>query len=119
MSMVSTIGERRSAVDGFDGEHKSMMSMVDTDDVAAADGVLGIVPVDAIVGVFGIVPIDAIIGVFGIVPVDAIVGVLGIVPIDAIVGVLGIVPVETIVFVGVRKSIIGCSSCWTILLSKP
>ena len=70
-SITFTIGERRSIVNGVDGEHKSIMSVVVADDVSAEDGVLGIVPV------------------------------------------------ETIVFVGVRKSIIGCSSCWTILLTKP
>ena len=70
-------------MDGVDGEHKSMVSLVDADDVAAENGVLGIVSTDFMTGV------------------------------------LGIVPVETIVFVGVRKSIIGYSSYWTILLTKP
>lgn len=83
-SIISTIGEGRSIMDGVDGEHKSMMSLVVVDDVAAVED-----------------------------------GVLGILPTDLVIGVLGILPVETIVFVGVCKSTIRSSSCWTILLTKP
>ena len=91
---VGVVGVTRSIMDTV-GEHRSMMSWSVTDkDVV-------VVVAGNRIGVVGVVPIDAVLG-----------GVRGIVPNEVIfTGVIGLVPVETIVFVPELSRIIaGCCS---------